>query len=72
MADNKEYHENGSTEQTSVRYLADGRYEVTAGGGYDGYLCQHYETIEDALDAIAALWQRGNSWTEMQNSIPKI
>lgn len=58
MTSNKEYHENGSTEETKLRYLGEGRYEVEAFGGYDGYLTKEFTQVEDALDFITYLWQR--------------
>jgi hypothetical protein len=57
----KEYHENGCTEQTGIRYLGEGRYEVEARGGYDGYLVKEFAQIEDALDYVVTLWKRNTA-----------
>lgn len=56
----REYHENGCTEETKLRYLGEGRYEIEAFGGYDGYLLEEFDQIEDALDRVATLWQRNS------------
>lgn len=54
-----EYAENGQTEKTSIEYIEDQKYVVTAQGGYDGYIEQEFKSIEEALEYVATLWNRG-------------
>ncbi len=39
-----------------MRRLADNRYQVQGWGGYDGYLEQEFDTIEEALEFVTGLW----------------
>lgn len=49
--------ERGYTSSASVHMTDDGKFEVTAMGGYDGFLREQFDQIEDALDFIAGMWQ---------------
>ena len=44
-----------STDSTSIRREGD-KFIVTSMGGYDGYLKNEFDQVEDAVDFVAYLW----------------